>query len=275
MAEQIAAPHAFDDVAPRYDHEFTDQLLGEWLRSVVWREMATLFHPGDSVLDLGCGTGEDACHLALRGINVTAFDASAGMLAMAKSKADQRGVADRLRLTRFDLRDVDSATDLTELTAGRSVDGAYADFGPLNCLANRRPLAAALANVVKPGGSVIAVVMGPACPWEFGWYLLQGHPRTAVRRFRRGVRSKVGSGEIRVWYPSPRRLRAEFNPHFRHVKTIGVGVFLPPSDLGRLVARTPRLFAALNALDERARERFPWTWLNDHYLSVLRRRDEG
>ena len=266
--------HPFDAVAPRYDRDFTDQRLGAWLREVVWREMAASFHPGDVVLDLGCGTGEDACHLAEKDIEVTAIDASCRMLEKAQAKAKQRGVVDRVRFAQLDLRKVTSAADLTEVTGIEVIDGAYADFGPLNCLADRRPLAAALARVVRPRGTIIAVVMGPFCPWEFGWYLLHGHPRTAIRRFRRGVRSEIGDGGLRVWYPTPRRLRSEFHPHFAHVKTIGVGVFLPPSDLSRLVDRAPNLFAALNALDERAREHLPWTLLNDHYLSVFRRRDE-
>ncbi len=274
MDDQLAVAHPFDAVAPRYDRDFTDQRLGAWLRQVVWREMDRSFHPGDVLLDLGCGTGEDACHLAEKEIEVTAIDASREMLAKAQAKAKQRGVTDRMRLAQLDLRKVTTAADLTAITGAGTIDGAYADFGPLNCLADRRPLAAALAGVVRPGGTVIAVMMGPLCPWEFSWYLLHGHPRTATRRFRRGVRSEIGDGELRVWYPTPRRLRSEFHPHFAHVKTIGIGVFLPPSDLGRLVDNAPNLFTVLNELDERAREHVPWTWLNDHYLSVFRRRDE-
>ena len=274
MADRSAIPNAFDLVAPRYDRDFTDQQLGAWLRGVVWREMQAVFQPGDSILDLGCGTGEDACHLAHAGIRVTGLDASSAMLEVAGTKVTEAELGDRVRLAQLDLRDVNTVDDFARFTNDEFIDGAYANFGPLNCLPDRRPLASALARAIKPGGAFVAVLMGPTCPWELAWFLLHGHPRTATRRFRRGFRSIVGGQQMRVWYPSPHRLRTEFAPSFEHVKTVGVGVFLPPSDFGRLVARAPRLFAALNNVDDHARRHFPWTWLNDHYLSVFRRRDE-
>jgi ubiquinone/menaquinone biosynthesis C-methylase UbiE len=46
-----------------------------------------------SVLDIGCGTGTFACLLARRGLDVTAVDPAAAMLAVARSKPD----ADRVR----------------------------------------------------------------------------------------------------------------------------------------------------------------------------------
>lgn len=275
MAEPAVVTHAFDEVAPRYDATFTDGTLGRWLRNVVWSEMSCAYASGDTVLDLGCGTGEDACHLAGRGVNVIATDASGAMLEVTAAKARRYGADGRVTLHRLDLLSSYIETDLTSLTSGRMIDGAYSDFGPLNCVPDRAPLARALAKVIKPGGTVIAVVMSPLCPWEAGWYLVHAHPRTAVRRLRHGVHSVVGGREFRVWYPSPRRLRREFDPHFAHVKTVGVGVILPPSDLGHVVSHAPGLFNRLNAMDDRIRGTLPGQWLNDHYLSVFRRRDEG
>lgn len=266
-----ARPHAFDGVALRYDAAFTDQQLGRWLREVVWRELDRAFAPGDSVLDLGCGTGADARHLAKRGVRVIATDASTGMLDVARRKAELAGLADRISFARLDLRDA-SANAPGSLTGLAPLAGAYSNFGPLNCLGNRRELAGSLGQMIRPGGIFIAVVMGPLCPWETLWYAVHAHPRTAIRRFRSGVRSQVGDGVVQVWYPSPRTLRAEFAPDFEHIRTLGVGTVLPPSDLGRLIPKAPRLFAVANALDERLRAHRPFTWLNDHYLVVFRRR---
>lgn len=267
-----ARPHAFDGVAPRYDAAFTDQQLGVWLREIVWRELDCAFATGDTALDLGCGTGADARHLAERGVQVIATDASTGMLDVARHRAELAGLADRISFYRLDLRDVGAIGLPTALTDSEPLAGAYSDFGPLNCLPDRRALATTLARVIRPGGSFVAVVMGSLCPWETFWYAFHGHPRTAIRRFRSGVRSQVGDGIVRVWYPSPRRLRAEFAPVFEHVRTIGVGITLPPSNLGHLIPKAPRLFAATNALDERLRRHRPFNWLNDHYMIVFRRR---
>jgi hypothetical protein len=77
---------------------------------------------------------------------------------------------------------------------------------------------------------------------------------------------------VRVWYPSPRRLRAEFAPYFRPLATAGVGALLPPSHLAHLAERFPRTFRLLAAAEQRVDEGFPWTWLNDHYLTLFERR---
>jgi SAM-dependent methyltransferase len=47
----------------------------------------------DPVLDAGCGSGENALHLAARGFSVLGFDVAETALAGARAKADARGIA--------------------------------------------------------------------------------------------------------------------------------------------------------------------------------------
>ncbi|MFN8447316.1 MAG: class I SAM-dependent methyltransferase [Anaerolineae bacterium] len=94
------------------------------------------------ILELGCGTGEDALYLAGRGVRVTATDASPAMLAVARAKtADQPLVFVQ-------------PLDLNALPADfPAFDGVFANFGVLNCLTDWRPLAAWLAQRIPPGES--------------------------------------------------------------------------------------------------------------------------
>lgn len=267
--------HPFDVAAAGYDTGFTDTRLGRRLREAVWGHLVPAFQPGDHVLELGCGTGEDATWLAQRGVRVMATDASPAMLEVARRKAEAAGVAEQLSFARLDLAEIREWILEIERSGSpiSKFDGAFSNFGTLNCLPDRRPIADALSRWVRPAGRVVLVVMGPFCPWEVGWHLLHGEVRTAFRRFRSGIEAHVGDGAtMYVWYPSPRRLRAEFAPHFRHLKTVGIGALLPPSYLSHVVDRWPAFFEVLAAADGRLGRVFPWTWLNDHYLTVFRRR---
>ena len=74
---------AYEAAAPDYDQ----QVQGDrWMRSVLWDRYARLFSAGQTVLDLGCGTGIDAVFLAQRGIRVMGIDASPAMIAQSRAK---------------------------------------------------------------------------------------------------------------------------------------------------------------------------------------------
>ncbi len=269
----------FDTVAAEYDAAFTEHRLGRWLRAAVWDRLEAAFAPGDHVLELGCGTGEDAVYLAQRGVRVHATDGADAMLEIARGKAEIQGVGDRITFEQHDLVSLDPNNPPTpphSHTPKQKYDGCFSNFGALNSLPDRRPLAEALARWIRPGGRLVLVVMGPLCPWEWGWYLARGRVRTAFRRFRPGGVAHIGEGAtMRVWYPSPRRLRKEFGPYFRPLQTTGIGVLLPPTFARGLVDRRPGFFERLAALDRRAGRVFPGAWLNDHYLTIFERTEQA
>src|SRR6185503_1130766 len=99
-----------------------------------------LFSPGARLLDLGCGTGEDALFLGSRGYAVTGIDSAPGMIERAREKAAQQRNEARF--------EVASLEDLEPL--GREFDGAYSNFGALNC-ADLRAAGRGLARALRPG----------------------------------------------------------------------------------------------------------------------------
>jgi ubiquinone/menaquinone biosynthesis C-methylase UbiE len=72
--------HAFDALAESYDDDFTYHAVAQMLRDDVRQIMLQTWGPGAYILELGCGTGEDAYWMLDHGFSVCATDASPAML---------------------------------------------------------------------------------------------------------------------------------------------------------------------------------------------------
>jgi SAM-dependent methyltransferase len=239
---------AFDQLASQYDRLWTRSRVGHLQREAVWRHIGGLFAPGQVVLDLGCGTGEDALRLKQAGLRVRAIDASEEMVKIARARgADAEVLA------------IENCGDLEE-----SFDAVLSNFGALNCVEDVEALRAPLARLVRPGGYLAICILGRFCAWETAWYLLRrGQPPKAFRRWRGSVSSSLG---IRVFYPSTRRMEAAFHPQFKLIKWYGVGLFVPPSYVTGLFDEVLR---KLDSVDQRLARWPVLRGLADHRLFVF------
>ncbi|HET7607682.1 MAG TPA: class I SAM-dependent methyltransferase [Gammaproteobacteria bacterium] len=260
QGRSVEAP-AFDDLAAAYDAAFTASALGRSLRALTWERLDAALGSSRRVLEIGCGTGEDARRLALRGVDVLATDPSPSMLRLAAEKAAKAGCAKRI-----EFRCVPMERLGAEL-AGERFDGVWSNFGAINCIPKLGAVVAELAALLAPGAPLAWVVMGRHVPWEWAWFLSRGNPRKAFRRQRRG--GAVWRG-MRIVYPTPRELTRTLAPHFTPTRCRPLGCVLPPSYASGWLERRPRVLGAL-ARVERAAQRFaPLAALADHYIFEAR-----
>ena len=102
---------AFDDLAASYDDTFTESVIGRLLRAAVWRRLDAQFRAGDRVLELNCGTGADAIHLAHTGVRVLATDVSEAMLDVTRRKVAQAGMAELVQVAKLDIAELAAIGD--------------------------------------------------------------------------------------------------------------------------------------------------------------------
>jgi len=236
-AAEVHYSSAFDVIAEQYDETFSSSIIGQLQRRPVWDELRKTFRPGDRVLDLGCGTGVDACFLAERGVDVVACDNSMRMLHVAQRRiANLPSAAGSVQLRLV------AAEEISILNDCAPFDGALSNFGAVNCIADIAKLAGDLSFLLKPRANLLLCSIGPMCLWETGWYLLHGKFQKAFRRFHRGgVEAKFGDGVVQVHYPSVRSLRDAFATDFSLKSIRGIGIAVPPSYLEEWVRRFPAM----------------------------------
>lgn len=254
----------FDQFAHDYDEHFGG-ILGRRFRRAVWRWLDDAFQPGERILEMSCGTGEDAIHLAERGIRILGTDPSPGMLEVARKKILAEQLTDRIELRPLAIEQLRSLNG--EFTEG--FNGAFSNFGGLNFVADLPEAARAIGALVRPGGRVLLCIVGRYVPWEWAWFLAHGHPLKALRRLERGGATWRG---VKVYYPSIRAARRAFAADFRLVRTGALGVLLPPPYTENWARNHARLVAGLDRLERRI-ESWPLVpWLGDHYILELLRR---
>ena len=186
-------------------HHLDSRLEAEWdERAAVWDEVAATdafvgfrdailaaarLRPGDTIVDLGCGTGLVALDAAESGARVIGVDASAEMLERLRSSAQARGL-DGLSLVYGDMRRIP--------LPDASVDAVVSCYAFHHLTDDGKELACAEAfRVLRPGGRFVTVDM----MFRFGlgrrdrqivarkvWMLARRGPSGVVRLARNGVR---------------------------------------------------------------------------------------
>ena len=243
----VGAP-PFDHLAARYDALWTTTAIGRAQRNLVWRDMDPLFQPGMRILDIGCGTGEDAAHFAARGVTVYATDAAPAMVQVAQARGGFTAAVCR-------------AEELAQI--GGTFDGAISNFGALNCVEDLSAVAGSLAHLVRPGGRVAICLLGRFCAWETLYYGVRWEWSKAFRRT-----NPVAYQGITVYYPAAAEIRAAFAPNFELQRWTGIGFCVPPSYV-KLPAAMVRVLAAC----DRHLARLPLLRaLADHRLFLLVRK---
>jgi len=240
----IKTSQAYWDVAAEtYDHDFPETLIGTLQREEVWRQLDRVFHPGQRILELNCGTGLDAMHLAKRGVRVLACDISPRMIDLANRRMTSSSFRSRVELRVLPIQDLHVLGD--EL-----VDGTFSNFSGLNCVQDLSLVSENLARILRPGSRLLACMIGRFYAWEIVWYLAQANPKKAFRRLQSsGTAGFSKTSQVEVYCHSVAEITRMFAPHFRLRGHRGIGIALPPCYAERTFSHLSAAIRALAKVD--------------------------
>lgn len=253
------AAEGFDKVAAQYDSLYGHQ--GEnpgviWMKDRNWELVSAALQPVTRLVELGCGTGEDAVRFAQQGKFVLATDLAPAMVSATAQRAESHALTDQIAAR------VTPSAAIGALAAEfgpASFDGAYSGF-TLMYEPDLPAVGRGLALLLHPGAPLVVTVLSQRCLWEVLWWGLRGHPIGAFRRFKRWTKSQIGAGEkLPATYYTPADLRRAFRPHFTLRRATALNLIKPPSFIDPFYQRHAALFDRLLPLEMRLRA---WPLLN-------------
>jgi len=256
---------AFNQIAKDYDADFVHSAIGSMQRKIVWDylEKAIAKIENLHILELNCGTGEDAVWLASKGHHVVATDISKEMLNVARSKVSS---ADLDKKVTFSLLDI---SKFETYPTDKKFDLIFSNFGGFNCV-NPQTFSNALLNLSKflrPNGRLILVIMPKICFWESIYFTLKGKFSMALRRNRNdSLEVAVGDEMVKTWYHSPKQIKRLSRNNFNIIRILPAGFLIPPSYLEAFFSKHLKTLQFLNRLDKLFRNFSCTASISDHFI---------
>lgn len=260
---------AFDVVAKDYDNDFTFSETGKLQRRHIfdYLEKKILNRGRLDILEINCGTGEDAIRFFRLGHSVLATDISGEMIRVARAKVNSSETG------RIDFRQI-SFTEINEPSIKARYDLVFSNFGGLNCVnkENLQKVFSDIADILQPGGRFIGVIMPRYCFWEIIYFSYKRQWKKVFRRAKKEVVEADLSGEkVKTWYYSPGEIR-KMAHEFKLKKSIPIGILIPPSFLEKFFKKKKILLKNLDII-ESVLEYLPFlASYSDHFLFDFERR---
>ena len=258
----------FDHIASPYDSLFTRSAIGQLQRKGVWKYVETILPElkGFEMLELNCGSGEDAVLFGEGGFNIVATDITEEMVKVTQKKAEQFSMQNKISSHYLDL------DTFNETLFDKKFDLIFSNFGGLNCInpESLQTLMAKLPTLLNPGGRFVAVVMPRFCAWETIFFMLRCQFRKAFRRVSSKQQfSDLHGPNMKMWYYRPSQLRDWSKKHFQVVSLRPIGVVLPPAYLERFFTVKRRWLLRLNRIEKKLNKSSLFSGMADNFLIDL------
>ncbi|MCI5055700.1 MAG: class I SAM-dependent methyltransferase [Flavobacteriales bacterium] len=255
----------FDKIAEAYDRDFTYSEIGKLQRGLVWDYMDQL-DKGEKlrILELNCGTGEDAVWFAKKGHTVLASDASGKMVKVTQKKVLKNKLENQIVVQCINIE------ELTKKSFKQKFDLVYSNFGGFNCIDEDYfdQLSAVVRHYLRPGGHFVTVVMPRYCIWESLYFIYKRDFKSVFRRLKSKVVVNYEGALTRTNYYNPGEFYDFFKSRFVLKAKKPIGLFIPPSYLEKFFKNRPKALKILLFLEKRLGFNFMSAFA-DHYLIHL------
>jgi len=204
-------------------YRLTKKVIYEILdKNIEWETCKT-------VLDLGCGTGNDFAFFLERDAQVTGVDMSGGMLNKAFEAYNSEIESGKVTLLQGKLEEMES-----DAFGGRTFDLIFSMTGGFAYITNSQldKVLTVLRNSLNPGGSIISAHFNRFCLTDTLYHLSRLRFRDAFKRWTRELAVDIKQEKMKMHLRSSAELLGLFKPHFKNVRLFPLLAFTPPFQTG-------------------------------------------
>jgi len=261
------ATAAFNKQAALFDELYSTNGIVQYKRKRVRDHVDRFLNPGSKILELNCGTGEDALYFAQHGHYVHATDLSQGMQEVLLQKISSASLTDKVSW------ELCSFTQLEKLKNKGPYDLIFSNLAGLNCTGELAKVLRSFPPLLKPGGIIILVLLPKFCLWET-LLVVKGKFKTAFRRFFSfsGRNAKIEGESFRCWYYNPSFIKRHVKKEFDLLALEGLCTLVPPSYIEDFAEKYPKTFTALKSKEEKWKAKWPWRSIGDYYIISCRKK---
>lgn len=254
----------FDAHAADYDGVFTNTSIGIRQRAKVYSRVEAIFlDEGASVLEINCGTGEDAHYFISKGVTWLPTDISKNMVHQAN-----------LKLKDQNAETIDAHAAIEKY--GKYHNTIFSNFGGLNCLNDNE-----LSNLFElssrqqnPNSRFIAVIMPKFCFMEGLYHLSAFKWRKLFRRANKnGLLVNVQGSKVHTFYHRPSRVKAHLIKNDYDIELVKpIAVAIPPSYLSNKLTDGSILLRIFDALDRLLCRISGLSGVSDHFIIIAKKK---
>jgi ubiquinone/menaquinone biosynthesis C-methylase UbiE len=265
--EQLAAT-AFSRQSAIFDELYSANEIVQYKRRRVQDHLQQYISPGNFILELNSGTGQDAIWLAHQDCRIHATDISAGMQEIVQQKIRTEGLD---KLISYELC---SFTQLENLQLKGPYDMIFSNFAGLNCTGELKKVLDSFSSLLKPKGIITLVILPKFCLWEF-LLIFKGKFKTATRRFfsRNGRTAHLENIFFKCWYYNPSYIIEFLKNEFDLLAIEGLCTLVPPSYIENFAGKYPKLFKKLRETEDVYKNTWPWKYVGDYYIISLQKKN--
>ena len=252
----------FDQAAKNYDSSFTFSEIGKMQRNLVYKQLQKPLANCKTILEINCGTGEDAFWLHNQGFLETATDISEKMIAVAQSKSKEK-------YPNFTVLDIKKIAEETHF-----FDMIFSNFGGLNCL-SKAELQDFFTNanaILSKNRFLTLVIMPKNTLWEQFYFAIKFDFKKAFRRKNEFAIANVDGENVKTYYYNPKDIVHLSKFNFKILEIKPIGFFIPPSYLESFFKNKKTLLKSLNFLENSIKNCSFLSKYADHYIITLQKK---